>query len=65
MLVLFTKLENFKKKKKKFTVGELPFNEATFSGGCNFYPLLNQLLGRGIKKKSYEIIPGSTRIAYH
>ena len=63
MLVLFTKLENLKKI-FFFTVGELPFNEA-FSGVCNFYPLLNQLLGRGIKKKSYEIIPGSTRIAYH
>lgn len=64
MLVLFTKLEKLKKKKKKFTVGELPFNE-TFSGVCNFYPLLNQLLGRERKKKSYEIIPGSTRIASH
>lgn len=35
MLVLFTKLEKLKKKKKKFTVGELPFNE-TFSGGLQF-----------------------------
>lgn len=61
MLVLFTKLENLKT--KFFTVGELPFNEA-FSGVA-ILSLLNQLLGRGIKKKSYEIIPGSTRIAYH